>query len=733
MKKRDRNLLLLLLAIGIIFFGTQYNLFSIVDDYITYYAFDGSSPAVQSILSRPYYTPVSQRPANCIVETWGGSGYTNYRTTCYDDKMNITVMETNPSGTSSSVAEVRDDYEGYPEAFHIGGNSNGGTVTYKLNQDMKGNYFKISFHLFAGCGYQSNIAFRFDAWDDTNDYGVIGCGYGSAGIQRDILIEVTPSSLDKDLVYVSVNGGDPVEKRIATPKWYPEMSFGGLNGWVVPSSSVKYKPFFGCEKNMNEVVVRDKFASGTVYDIEDLTYKPSKICLALTPKIVSDSGVATDRFGEILSKLARGQEVSVAEGTYQIVDYITYYVNDMTERCDLNTVYNTETKNCETSETQIDTKDILSCSSSSDCLIPTKCTATPTCSSGTCKYTSPDCSDAQVLNEVIVYKQMINDVIAYRQAQTDVNEYVGNGRFTFTTGCTTQGQSGEICLDKCFSIGDAQFCGAIPEFACSLKAEDQASTNYDQQPDNCWKNTVTFAGASVSLTKGVKTKLSDWLSVTWYPSGKGVRNNAVALPYSSGYIFDINVKDFIDISNVKEQNIFTLLNAPKSAVYTVVNNMANFGASQSGFRLVTEPTLLQQAPTTTFPAVAFNKGTNSYTITVPTDQIGTLVLSANPYIKIKADKQMTFYDDQTSFFAYNVVQEIPKNTACVADITFKCKSGMTITIVKCNDGQIVYTNQECVDLFPTMSEGLTFSNVAPYVAIGIIVIGGFLFIKRKRR
>ncbi len=178
--------------------------------------------------------------------------------------------------------------------------------------------------------------------------------FGSSS--SDFLIGFEKDIINRDLFYVNVNG-EPVS-QIEVPEDEVILSYiitGASGSCSYPGSgtlSIDYiqtKPYFSCNIDTDEVVVRDVFLEETTFSKQDLNFQPKTFCVDNYPAIVrsfEEKGSVADIRGQITRALASGESITVNKGEsieiYSIVDY----QEGMGDRCTLDQAYDPEKKEC---------------------------------------------------------------------------------------------------------------------------------------------------------------------------------------------------------------------------------------------------------------------------------------------------------------------------------------------------------------------------------------------------
>lgn len=160
-------------------------------------------------------------------------------------------------------------------------------------------------------------------------------------------IIATQNRANQKIYNVEVNGKEVQEMQTPQEKILFRYTLS-LRGGYVEIDHLKFRPFFNCEVESDEVIIKDTFSEGS-FTINDLSFRPLKFCSDSFPVIIRDTekGITSDLRGDITKNIARGEHIQVPEGRVYSVGYIADYQKGMQERCALDTAYNTQKKRCE--------------------------------------------------------------------------------------------------------------------------------------------------------------------------------------------------------------------------------------------------------------------------------------------------------------------------------------------------------------------------------------------------
>lgn len=470
-------------------------------------------------------------------------------------------------------------------------------------------------------------------------------------------------------------------------------------GGTIDIDYVKYKPYFSCSIDAEfDVVVLDKFSSGSIIKESSLTYKPTKLCPDdLGVIIISEDGLTKEK-GSLTKRIAQGEIITVPEGqTYQ-VRYITKYVDDMQERCNsLDKVYSTELKKCIDSgvRQEIATSDVLYCEQDSDCIVPSGCgISSVPCLDNQCDYSGATCTQEQIINEVLVQKTI------------EIEEP--------TIVKITEGYN-DITITNSDIVAGYNFYTSKPDILCTGDGYIQG--------DGCYETTISWGDYNFKIKNGETEEFGSILfayEMTGRGAYTGTKND---INYVNEFIKDEDWENTIVISF---DNVFEIknidyserlqINSDSKAKITINNTFMEI--IDGGFKLKQTKSLRDIDSEYVENNIVIPYGVSSVNVEVPTDELGIYTISIIPYINLKESRQ--YLASEQVIFGYYVENQV---TSCSDDSM-------------CSVGQCV--DNECI-----VSEVPETKSKIPYdliIIILVFVLGIGIFIwrmkkskKRKRR
>jgi len=499
------------------------------------------------------------------------------------------------------------------------------------------------------------------------------------GSDGSILLAVS-STVNSDMVQVSINGADKGEINLNGKP----LNIGLETGlWV---DYIKYNPL-GCEIRNDEVLVFDDFTSGSSFNlidddnIQNLKYKPIHYCPTETQFLIRDlttNNIVGDR-GELLRKLVRGETITVPQNKLYRVSYITKFVEGQTPSCSIGFAINTKTNKCEQVIFQKEPSEvILQCKTDSDCILINGCKDITFngCKSNQCDYSSKVCSPDQIINELIVYKEILKEVQSRDIKFIPLNVH----QFSFTH---------KYDAPSSLNIGTLVFSSSTPEYICGAINEvySDRTSGKVSKPD-CYSVTTN----SGKLKNNEEININEYLKVKYLFSGAGVRFNENQLigwqnnnDWVNVFMFTID-PSFLKINNFDVKNEY-LINSNAQIKIMINNNFKEINSVK--FEVKTSPRLLKQAPKIIITqSYALNYGVNEILIDVPTDQIGLINVEVIPFFEVNADNPNRFHTGESALFSYNVVSVLSPESVTMTILPTKTEDeteNVSIKLISSNN------------------------------------------------
>jgi len=173
---------------------------------------------------------------------------------------------------------------------------------------------------------------------------------------EDYLIEILKDFNDPNIFHVLVNGVETKTVGIHSDTAYltytttaSGMCGGKTSNSVLSVSFLKSRAYFNCNVDTDEVVIKDTFSEKSEFSIKDLTYIPVKFCVDSYPAVkrsFTEKGVRADIQGQTTKILVTGETLKVNTNESLEIYYIADYIENMGERCGLDSAYDTKLKKC---------------------------------------------------------------------------------------------------------------------------------------------------------------------------------------------------------------------------------------------------------------------------------------------------------------------------------------------------------------------------------------------------
>tara|TARA_Y100000034_G_scaffold103568_1_gene129290 strand:- start:748 stop:2643 length:1896 start_codon:yes stop_codon:yes gene_type:complete len=405
----------LLAIVGLAFFGGD--LLAIgADDFLIEDDFTTTSPALASKQCTTDRSNRFQPITTCNDGVW-------------ESKMGSL---TNPSascpGSSSSSVSVSGN--------NLNLNSAGGTTAeVKYLKDLKPRDIKFSATFNAGTSAFSKHGSSFDVFlgsqklysDSISNFAFSKFGQSQS---KDYLFVLQKDIVDPELFLVMVNGKvvNKVKITESTAQLRIKSTSGGSPCGQSPTmgtatfkiDALKSRPYFNCQVDSDEIVVRDAFKEGTTFSIDDLNLRPVKFCVDNYPAIkrsLVNKGARADIQGQLTKKLTKGESITVGKGEVIEIYYIADFKEGLGTRCSLDSAWDTDLKKCvkiideqEDIVTFVNTKEIIKLASNQVFFKNSLKVADKSISSSKPKYV---CSDVRADTAVVSDNKCWTNVIGY--------------------------------------------------------------------------------------------------------------------------------------------------------------------------------------------------------------------------------------------------------------------------------------------------------------------------------
>lgn len=418
---------------------------------------------------------------------------------------------------------------------------------------------------------------------------------------------------------------------------------------------IGYKAEYSCDLAPDMVWVQETFSSP--FSSKDLEFVPSKLCHETKPFTLRtlDQGEKALTRDEGINSLNKGKTLNVPSGSYLTVNYATYYVSGVLNRCSPNQV------NAKDSAGKWYCKDIIAsiplavqCNSNTDCPIPLKNTCPgyfKGCIANKCVYDDTILDAPVCKNEIITIVKQIEQI-----SQREVVPITGSESFTFSNNYKRTS----------FNIGSKSFINTkAPSFTCSVPSTSDFV--YAPSPSSdCWRVYFTYGGNGYSLKDSQSINLEtvgnvSLIKVQFFASGRLTRGSfRDAEDWGNTFVFTINKEIATDISTT--DGTFVLQSSQKKGKIILKNNLpsGNFlikisqRASQIGFNLpdqMIDKSLQHGENTIEYDLNTMYNGNNKVSIVV--------------YSKISADNQNIIPVSDKVVLNYEMTPNVPSQNSLI--------------------------------------------------------------------
>lgn len=343
---------------------------------------------------------------------------------------------------------------------------------------------------------------------------------------------------------------------------------------------VGYKAQYECDLSSEEVWIRERFTSQ--FDINDLEFMPTKFCHSTRPFVLRqlDTGETAIRREEGIYPLNRGEIIPsrvLETNEIVIVNYATFYVEGVTNRCDVNSA-NVWDGNKWVCKSVIEPVQIIvQCETNEDCPQPLKeqCPDYFTgCINNFCEY------DDTIWNSEICKNEVVTIIKIREEIQKQVLiESKGEYFFLFTQN-RDRGN---------FMFGDEKFTASKLSYKCT-KPSEEGYFNVPYGGNHCWGTTMNFMGSNYIMNNLNYALINPYITIQYVASGtlkqigELVRHPTdVSLDYTritESYIPDdkwSNVFAFSVSNGLKfdlmDENKYVLLNEDRKIRIKIINNL----------------------------------------------------------------------------------------------------------------------------------------------------------------
>ena len=467
--------------------------------------------------------------------------------------------------------------------------------------------------------------------------------YGGEGI---ILFKpYNPSPVGHQLYDISLNG-------IIILKGYDmgmdfKFSMMGNGYGSVALKYLGFKAQYSCDLSSDEVWIQENFAQS--FSIKDLEFIPTKFCKETRPFVLRDIQQGeTPYYPDPIPSFNKGGVLEVSSGKIGVVNYATYFVSGVNNKCAPNEANIKVAGKWICSQVIKPVEVVVQCKVNEDCPQPLK-NLCPNyfvgCQNSKCIY------DDTILNSVVCKNEVVTIIKQILEVdKRTVVPITGVNVFTFSQyyGRTQ------------FNIGDLIFTATPPEFSCQFPDEVDFVSAPNPKSE-CWQTTISFNGKQFKLKDTEKTTIYPNIDVQYFSGGKASKNPSDTKPedWSNTFIFTIDNTNAMGL-NVEDSS-FVLKDTEKKIKLNLINNLPKGDVKIKVVQQI--KTTNQYLPENIIEQIA-NKGNNEIYVDMDTHNSGINQIPIQVFYKIKADNEILIPSDKF-VLNYNIVDELPTTTKIV--------------------------------------------------------------------
>jgi len=528
----------------------------------------------------------------------------------------------------------------------------------------------------------------------------------------DGLVELIKDVTDKNKFIVIVNGEVTKEIIITSEEAYLEFTMSasqnGRTGHSMKIEYIKSKTYFSCETDNNEVWITDEFDEGSVFNIYDLSYEPTKFCPLDYPAVVRDyreRGTKADYRGTITESLTKGESFTVPLFQSYEIRYATTYKPGITERCNLTSVYSTKLNKCinkvysqdylikdchsEGCETYNGNVGIcmdsgvcayfeniyienkcqeLGCPEGYDCLPEGLCVKTISTIKDCKTEPCPDgytCLDSGLCSKSIEIKPTCDDITC----DLSLKEYC-EMRDGFPV-CIRPYKIVEVVREHIFIPVSSNKITFTEDLIIGDKIIDITKLNVNPNciaestttNPECYSTDLSFNGKEYTLKYKESVIIDPYLTVTAYSSGRYKTDTYSIDLHSYNLVLTFNY-EFLRIEPIKKEvlDYYVIKDSNREMCFNIYNNLpVTFNSIQSGYSILETTDLITTQQREEINQ-GFNIGKEEYCIKIDSSRYGGVAYKLTPYFKINDE---TFYDDEQIIYNYKIVDTIPTNVTTI--------------------------------------------------------------------
>ena len=212
------------------------------------------------------------------------------------------------------------------------------TGTLTATKNLKGYDFKTAIKVMTtgARGDSADVSARISI-NNRNIEGIsITLPQRSADQEKSQFLELIQNRAEKGNYTIYLNGQE--KGKVSAPEENTTFAFEyRLSVGRLIIDNVQIRPFFNCQVQDDEIVIKDEFLGPQTITVNDLSYPPLKFCTDSFPAVIRDvsKGFAPDLRGDITRKLAGAENIVIPEGQVYTIGYIADFVEGIHTRCAL--------------------------------------------------------------------------------------------------------------------------------------------------------------------------------------------------------------------------------------------------------------------------------------------------------------------------------------------------------------------------------------------------------------
>ena len=488
-----------------------------------------------------------------------------------------------------------------------------------------------------GAGAQLNVRQNFYGQEVVFYYQVYNTRF-SGGINfeadvprnSEVVTIFKPHTLDNSKVDIIANGLFQKTVTVANP-FYISLATSGQDAYAF-IHYIGYKAQFSCDLSPDEVWVHEDFAQP--FNIHDLTFSPTKFCQDTRPFTLRDIQQGETKITpDPTPDFNRGQTLTPPTNNLIGVNYATYYVSGVNNKCSVNEANILVGGKWVCSQVIKPVEVVVQCQSNSDCPVPLK-NQCPNyfvgCQNQKCVYDDNILNSTACRNEVVTIVKQVQ-LLDYR-AFVNVTS---DNTFLFTEGTGTD----------TFNIGNAKFTSHTTS-TCQIPSD----VDFYSPSPSCFNAAINYDGNNYNVKDSQVLALSPYIKFVYYGGGQVKRNNEgnPVAQLTGNYYFTIS-RDALAVETGSSSEV--LKDSDSNIVLNIINNLPDGKVTLKVSQKVKMTN--QNLPEKVYD-FDVKKGVNSVQIKRDASNYGTISTNVQLFYKV----QNTLIPSNQFLFNYNVVDKL---------------------------------------------------------------------------